>query len=88
MPPSLRNCRWAGLEVESWIERRLVDVVSPAQLMTLAHDMPVDEFVKLAKPVGCKVYPSLYPRTGYHWDLVREPSADHYAGRAPLQSSP
>jgi hypothetical protein len=79
VPPTLKNCRWAGLEVEKWIGERLVDVVAPSQLMTLAHDMPVDEFVKLAKPVGCKVYPSLYPRTSYQWPFTAGPSPEAYA---------
>ncbi|HEV2295419.1 MAG TPA: hypothetical protein VGR35_16330 [Tepidisphaeraceae bacterium] len=88
VPPTLKNCHWAGMEVEKWIEQRLVDAVCPSQLMTLAHDMPVDEFVKLAKPVGCKVYPYLYPRTSYHWDFTREPTAEAYAGRAQREVTP
>lgn len=56
--------------------------------MTLAHDMPLEEFVKLAKPVGCKVYPSLYPRTSYHWDFTREPTAASYAERSKREVTP
>ncbi len=88
VPPTLKNCRWAGLEVEKWIEERLVDVVSPSQLMTLSHDMPIDEFAKIAKPVGCKVYPSLYPRTGYQWPFTRTPSAQSYSAPARREVAP
>lgn len=88
VPPTMKNCHWAGLEVEKWIEQRLIDVVCPSQLMTLAHDMPLDEFVKLAKPVGCKVYPYLYPRTSYHWDFAPEPSAANYAGKSKREVTP
>jgi hypothetical protein len=88
VPPTLKNCRWAGLDVETWIRERLVDVVCPSQLMTLAHDLPVDEFAKLAKPVGCKVYPSLYPRTSYQWGFSATPTAATYAGPAQREVTP
>jgi hypothetical protein len=88
VPPTLKNCRWAGLEVEKWISERIVDVVCPSQLMTLAHEMPVDEFVKLAEPVGAKVYPSLYPRTSYQWPFVANPSSDTYASPAKREVQP
>ncbi|MEN3941224.1 hypothetical protein WJU23_08015 [Prosthecobacter sp. SYSU 5D2] len=67
VPPALANCRWAGLEVARWCEERLVDVVIPAQVMTVSHDMPVDEFVQVAQPYGVQVYGSLYGRSGYQW---------------------
>ncbi|MDZ4697755.1 MAG: hypothetical protein SGI86_21645 [Deltaproteobacteria bacterium] len=88
VPPTLKNCRWAGLEVEKWIRDRMVDVVCPSQLMTLAHDMPIDEFVKLAEPVGVKVYPSLYPRTSYQWPFVMVPSPATYAVPARREVEP
>ncbi|HEX7008781.1 MAG TPA: hypothetical protein VF184_02295 [Phycisphaeraceae bacterium] len=88
IPPSLRNCRWAGLDIPTWVQQGLVDVLIPAQLMTLAHDMPVDEFVALAEPAGCKVYPALYPRTSWRWPLSHNPSAADYAQRAQRQVTP
>ncbi|MBL9200781.1 MAG: hypothetical protein JNL39_09760, partial [Opitutaceae bacterium] len=53
VPPTLKNCTWSGLAVEEWLGRRLIQTIIPAQTMTLAHDMPVDEFVRLARPAGC-----------------------------------
>lgn len=78
VPPALKNCHWAGLEIEEWMERRLVDVLIPAQLMTLAHDMPIDEFVTIAKPAGCRVYPAIYPRTSWAWPFAHEHSPSSY----------
>ena len=78
VPPALKNCHWAGLEVEQWVERRLVDVLIPSQLMTLAHDMPVDEFVAIAKPAGCRVCPAIYPRTSWTWPFTNEHSPSSY----------
>ena len=76
VPPTLRNCVWSGLEVAEWMRQGLVDIVIPAQVMTLAHDMPLDEFVRIAGPADCQVVGSLYGRTAYHWPF----SADHVEG--------
>lgn len=70
VPPSDEACKWAGLEVDRWITEDLVDLVSPAQLMTLAHDMPIQSMTKLANEHGVKMYPSLYPRTGFRVPLI------------------
>ena len=64
IPPSTADCAFAGLEIERWINEGLVDLVSPAQIMTLAGDMPIADLVGLAKPQGVRIHPSLYPRTG------------------------
>ncbi len=70
VPPAMKNCAWSGLDVSEWMAKRLVDVVIPAQVMTLAHDMPLDEFVRLAKPVGIQVVGSIYGRAGYNWPFT------------------
>lgn len=70
VPPSLKNCAWSGLEVEKWMQQRLVDVVIPSPLMTLSHDMPIDEFVRIAKPTGVQVVGSIYGRGGYVWPFA------------------
>ncbi|MCK5801801.1 MAG: hypothetical protein KAI66_03165 [Lentisphaeria bacterium] len=87
VPPALKNCRWSGLEVEAWMKRRLVDVVIPSQLMTLAHCMPMDEFVSIGAASGCRVYASIYPRTQYMWPFVTSPSAKTYSGGAGRSAS-
>ncbi len=69
IPPSLAACRWAGLEVEKWMAEGLVDLVTPAQLMTLPHDMPIRDLIALAHQHGVLVYPSLYPRTSWRTPL-------------------
>ncbi|MCK5921899.1 MAG: hypothetical protein KAG66_13220, partial [Methylococcales bacterium] len=69
VPPTIKNCDWSGLDVAEWMKMGLIDMVIPAQVMTLSHDMPLDEFVKLAIAAGskCRVIGSLYGRTGYTW---------------------
>ncbi|WP_218931920.1 hypothetical protein [Adhaeretor mobilis] len=78
VPPTLENSRWSGLDLATWLERNLVDVVIPAQLMTLAHDMPVKEFVELAEPHGAKVFPSIYPRTAFTWPIPTSATSSSY----------
>lgn len=99
VPPTLRNCAWSGLDVAEWVKCRLIEAVIPAQVMTLAHDMPIDEFVRLAQPAGCEVIGSLYGRSGYIWpfsprhdtaayaaEVSRTPSAPQFLGAALNQS--
>jgi len=79
VPPSLADCATAGLEVERWIREGWVDLVSPAQIMTLAGDMPINDLVMLARKHGVRIHPSLYPRTS--WRLPFPPNGpDRYAG--------
>lgn len=80
VPPTLKHSRRVGLDVETWLKRRLVDIVTPAPAITLSHDLPTDEFVALAAPVGAKVYPTLCDRTQYTWPFVAAPTAETYSG--------
>lgn len=79
VPPALKNCTWAGLDISTWINQHLVDAIIPAQVMTLSHDMPIDEFVKLAQPAGIEVIGSLYGRAAYHWPFSPENTTEAYA---------
>lgn len=90
VPPSLRNCHWSGLDVETWALEGLVDVVIPAQLMTIAHDKPVGEFVELLSPHGVAVMPSLYGRTQWNAPMTIDipsavPGEDFGRGVTPAQ---
>lgn len=86
VPPSLTDCATAGLAVEDWIREGLVDLVSPAQLMTLAGDMPIADLITLARAHGVRVHPSLYPRTS--WRLPYPPvGGERYAGVRPSREA-
>lgn len=80
VPPSVADCATAGLEIETWIRERLVDLVSPAQIMTLAWDMPIADLIALGKQHGVAVYPSLYPRNSWRLVFPELGGADRYAG--------
>lgn len=79
VPPALKNCTWSGLDIAAWTRQRLIDAIIPAQVMTLAHDMPIDEFVRLAKPAGCEVIGSLYGRSGYIWPFSQQQDTAAYS---------
>lgn len=79
VPPAIKNCTWSGLDIAAWMQQRLVDAIIPAQVMTLAHDMPIEEFVQLAQPAGCAVIGSLYGRGGYNWPFTTAHAAGAYA---------
>lgn len=70
IPPSIESCVNAGLDIQTWIKEGLVDLVSPSQLMTLAHDMPIQNMIKLGRQHGVQVYPSLFPRTSFRKAMV------------------
>ncbi|MGE9290295.1 MAG: hypothetical protein ACQKBT_04845 [Puniceicoccales bacterium] len=76
IPPSLQDSDWAGLDVRTWIQEGLVDLVSPAQLMTLAQDMPIQDLIDIGKQHGVLIYPSLYPRTTWRWPLDPQAPAE------------
>ena len=79
IPPSLTDATTAGLEVERWMREGLVDMVSPAQIMTLAGDMPIADLAELGRRYRVAIHPSLYPRTS--WRLAFPPQSEtRYAG--------
>lgn len=88
VPPSLKDCHRMGYRIEDWMSPRIVDVILPSQLMTLAHDMPVKELVDLCAPAGVQVVPSLYPRTSYMWPFQRDHKPGAYPGPANRDVSP
>ncbi|HRK18330.1 MAG TPA: hypothetical protein PK970_05175, partial [Hyphomicrobiaceae bacterium] len=73
VPPSLETSMWAGLDVKTWMQRDLVDVVIPSQLMTIAGDQPVDDFVRIGRATGVKVHPAILSRQNASWPMADDP---------------
>lgn len=82
VPPSTADCTFAGIEIGRWMREGLVDLVSPAQIMTLAGDMPIADLVTLGRETGVRVVPSLYPRASWRLPFPAAPAAveNRYAG--------
>tara|TARA_R100000027_G_scaffold53229_1_gene42038 strand:+ start:13646 stop:16306 length:2661 start_codon:yes stop_codon:yes gene_type:complete len=78
VPPSLRNCLWAGIDLATWLDRGYVDVVIPSPAMTIAPDLPVAEFVEIATPQGATVYPAIFNRNQFSWPFVVDPKEGDY----------
>lgn len=80
VPPSPANCRWSGLEVERWAKEKLVDVLVPSHMMTMAPDMPIGAFKKITEGTNTKVYATMMPRVGWRWegpaDALGSPTRD------------
>lgn len=70
IPPSEEACSWAGLDIDTWMKEGLVDLISPSQLMTLAHDMPIKNMTKKAHNYNVLIYPTIYPRTSFRVPLI------------------
>jgi hypothetical protein len=74
VPDSLQLAKNVGLDVETWIEDDLIDIVVPGLGYT-PFTVPVKEFVDLAHPYGVKVYPCINrqaPQTKQPEELVSE----------------
>ncbi len=80
--PTLANSMVSGMDVATWMRRRLVDVVVPAQVYSISHDMPIADMIQIARESGCKVCPAIYQRTQYTWPFVRKPTEQSYADDA------
>jgi hypothetical protein len=80
VPPALDNNAWSGLDVNSWMENNLVDVVIPSVLQTMSHDVPIGDFLPTAYEHGVQVAPSIYPRTNFGWEFQPNPTATTYSG--------
>lgn len=80
MPPTLDLCRRSGLDVPQWLKQKLVNILIPSPGMTLYNDLPVDQFVNLARPAGVGVYVAMLDRTQFAWPFVAHPEPSSYSG--------
>jgi hypothetical protein len=61
VPQSIEECDYLGFDVATWIKEGLVDFVVPSDFFHSDINMKTDDFVKLAKGTGCKIYPAIHP---------------------------
>ena len=82
IPPTIEKCHWAGIDIEQWLEDRIVDMIVPSELMTTYFEMPVNEFAALAQNAGgkCRVFGGLYSRVGWEWPFTASPNVSSYSG--------
>jgi hypothetical protein len=66
VPPSLKRCRAAGIDIATWIERDLVDLVTPMDRGYFDPEPNLPEFLELAKPKGIAILGGIEPKVrGY-----------------------
>ena len=58
------SCEELGLDVKTWMDQGLVDIVIPSGFLAGVPDAA--EFVRLAKDKNIGVYPTLFPGSGMH----------------------
>ena len=58
VPDSLRLSKNVGLDIETWIQEDLIDIVVPG-LGYAPFSLPVEEFARVAHKYGVKVYPCI-----------------------------
>jgi len=85
---SLKRCNWIGLDIKSWMEKRLVDVLVPSPRMGTSFDMQIEEFIKLGHEANCAVYPSLNQTMGWAFPFSENPSIDTYASKPANRITP
>ncbi|MCH2375021.1 MAG: hypothetical protein MK538_12595, partial [Planctomycetes bacterium] len=66
VPPSIERCRAAGIDIEAWMRRGLVDVVTPMDRGYFDPEPQLREFIAIANPRGIKVLGGIEPNVrGY-----------------------
>jgi len=58
VPATPKACRWIGIDIESWLQEDLIDVMSLGGGY-ITFDLPITEMVALAKKHEVPVYPCL-----------------------------
>ena len=66
VPPSLRLCREAGIDIKVWIERGLVDLVTPMDRGYFDPEPQLTQFLELGKRKGVTILGGIEPKVrGY-----------------------
>lgn len=64
VPGTLEVCQACHYEIDRWIQRGLIDVVTPTVYYDTTCELPFDRWVELAKGTGCRVYASVTEGVG------------------------
>ena len=65
VPSTLAECDGLGYEIKTWIRQGLVDYVTPTDFWSTDVMARTEEFAKVAKETGCKIYPSISPPSSF-----------------------
>ena len=59
VPPTLHSCMRIGLDVSSWIRKDVADIVAVAPYWHPDFNLPVEEFLDIARDTSCKIFASI-----------------------------
>jgi len=77
VPPTIRDCARVGLDVETWLNEGLVDVVIAGGGF-IPFETPIDEFVEAAEGTGCQIVGPLEALRGTLNELTMRAIAARY----------
>ena len=63
VPQTLKECHALGYDIPTWVERELVDYVSPCDFFYTDFNASYEEFAALTRKSDCKLYPAVHPVT-------------------------
>jgi len=64
VPGSPKRCREIGLDLATWIQEGVIDIVSPAPIWDTVTDLPFDAFVAMAEETDCRIYGCITEEVG------------------------
>ncbi|MFH0963185.1 MAG: hypothetical protein V2A58_04140 [Planctomycetota bacterium] len=82
VPTTLGACEAAGIELSKWIGDRLLDYACPSHGSKPDANIPVEEFVKIAKGKGCGIFPTVQSNVAAQYDREVVQRLPHYRGLA------
>jgi hypothetical protein len=65
VPPTFDNCHWVGLDIERWIDERLVDVVTLSHMYATVLEMPAADWASRCRAANVPLYVTIFPRSDY-----------------------
>ena len=77
VPLTIDECHMLGLDVPTWIEEKIIDIVCPSDWGSSDFDAPYEEFARLTRKSECLLFPAVHPypeRDTYEWILMSLPA--------------
>ena len=63
-PDTLKRCHEIGLELKTWIEEDLLDIITPSTHWGTVTDIPFHEFIDLTQDMNCRIYGCISEEVG------------------------
>ena len=61
VPPTFEICEKIGLDVRTWLQEGLIDILTASATQNCVLNLPVEEFVEAARDLPCRVHAHMAP---------------------------